>query len=34
MFGAGISTGCVVDVGDQKTSICCIEDGIITPNAK
>ncbi|KAI7832959.1 hypothetical protein BX661DRAFT_178868 [Kickxella alabastrina] len=26
-FGAGISTACVVDVGAQKTSIACIEDG-------
>ncbi|KAJ2663544.1 actin-like protein arp8 [Coemansia sp. RSA 1200] len=26
-FGAGFSTACVVDVGAQKTSIACIEDG-------
>ncbi|KAJ1901028.1 actin-like protein arp8 [Kickxella alabastrina] len=26
-FGAGISTACVVDVGAQKTSIACVEDG-------
>ncbi|KAJ2079613.1 actin-like protein arp8 [Coemansia sp. RSA 988] len=26
-FGAGFSSACVVDVGAQKTSICCVEDG-------
>ena len=27
-FGAGLPHACVVDVGDQKTSISCVEDGI------
>lgn len=27
-FGAGLSSVCVVDVGDQKASVCCVEDGI------
>ncbi|KAM9343446.1 actin-related protein 8 [Pholidichthys leucotaenia] len=27
-FGSGLSSACVVDVGDQKTSICCVEDGV------
>ncbi|GBP87875.1 Actin-related protein 8 [Eumeta japonica] len=27
-FGAGIGSACVVDVGDQKTAISCVEDGI------
>ncbi|XP_006631111.2 actin-related protein 8 [Lepisosteus oculatus] len=27
-FGSGLSSACVVDVGDQKTSVCCVEDGI------
>lgn len=27
-FGAGLSCACVVDVGDQKTSISCVEDAI------
>lgn len=27
-FGAGFSTACIVDVGAQKTSICCVEDGM------
>ncbi|GIX71980.1 actin-related protein 8 [Caerostris extrusa] len=27
-FGAGVSYACVVDVGDQKTTISCVEDGI------
>lgn len=28
VFGQGVPSACVVDVGDQKTSICCVEDGI------
>lgn len=27
-FGSGISTACVVDVGAQKTAVCCVEDGL------
>ncbi|XP_005093366.1 actin-related protein 8 [Aplysia californica] len=27
-YGSGITVACVVDVGDQKTSISCVEDGI------
>ncbi|XP_059170744.1 actin-related protein 8-like [Physella acuta] len=27
-YGAGITVACVVDVGDQKTSISCVEDGL------
>ncbi|KAJ3180741.1 actin-like protein arp8 [Geranomyces variabilis] len=27
-FGAGITTACVIDVGAQKTSIACVEDGM------
>ena len=27
-FGAGVGYACVVDIGDQKTSISCVEDGI------
>ncbi|KAI7864747.1 hypothetical protein BDF14DRAFT_1831607 [Spinellus fusiger] len=27
-FGAGVSSACVVDIGAQKTSIACIEDGV------
>jgi len=33
-FGAGLSHCCVVDVGDQKTSISCIEDGISLPQTR
>ncbi|XP_054162456.1 actin-related protein 8-like [Oppia nitens] len=33
-FGAGLSTACVVDVGHQKTSICCIEDGFGSRNSR
>ncbi|XP_076469344.1 actin-related protein 8-like [Babylonia areolata] len=27
-FGAGLPNACVVDVGDQKTSVCCVDDGM------
>lgn len=27
-FGAGFSTACMVDMGAQKTTICCVEDGM------
>ncbi|KAL8621355.1 hypothetical protein ACOMHN_053376 [Nucella lapillus] len=27
-FGAGLPHACVVDVGDQKTSVCCVDDGM------
>lgn len=26
-FGAGVGSACVVDIGDQKVSVCCVEDG-------
>ncbi|WAR25144.1 ARP8-like protein, partial [Mya arenaria] len=34
LFGAGVPSGCLVDVGDQKTSISCIEDGISHRNTR
>ncbi|XP_065223415.1 actin-related protein 8 [Planococcus citri] len=33
-FGAGLSYACVVDVGHEKTSISCVEDGISLPNTR
>ncbi|KAK7101992.1 actin-related protein 8-like [Littorina saxatilis] len=27
-FGAGLPCACVVDVGDQKSSVCCVDDGM------
>lgn len=33
-YGAGIGYGCVVDIGAQKTSIACIEDGISQMDAR
>ncbi|KPI36532.1 putative actin-related protein 8 [Cyphellophora attinorum] len=33
-FGAGVMTACIVDIGDQKTSISCIEDGMIVENSR
>ena len=28
-FGSGLASACVVDVGDQKVSVSCVEDVII-----
>ncbi|KAI0239859.1 Actin-related protein 8 [Lamellibrachia satsuma] len=33
-LGAGISSACVVDIGDQKTSVCCVEDGLSQKNTR
>uniref|UniRef100_A0A3Q2C7B5 Actin-related protein 8 n=1 Tax=Cyprinodon variegatus TaxID=28743 RepID=A0A3Q2C7B5_CYPVA len=33
-FGSGLSSACVVDVGDQKTSISCVEDGVSHRNTR
>ncbi|RKO91107.1 hypothetical protein BDK51DRAFT_16475, partial [Blyttiomyces helicus] len=33
-FGAGMSTTCVVDIGAQKTSIACVEDGLCVPDTR
>ena len=34
VFGCGLSAACVVDVGDEKTSICCVEDGLVVPSSR
>jgi actin-related protein len=33
-FGAGLGYACVVDIGDQKTSVSCVEDGISHRNTR
>lgn len=33
-FGAGYTTCCIVDVGAQKTSVCCVEDGMVIDNSR
>ena len=33
-FGCGLSSACVVDVGDEKTSICCVEEGVVIPSTR
>lgn len=33
-FGAGYSSSCIVDVGAQKTSICCVEEGMCLENTR
>ncbi|XP_055383473.1 actin-related protein 8 isoform X2 [Condylostylus longicornis] len=33
-FGAGLGYACVIDVGDQKTSVSCVEDGISHPSTR
>ncbi|XP_068109767.1 actin-related protein 8 [Hyperolius riggenbachi] len=34
VYGSGLSSACVVDIGDQKTSVCCVEDGISQRNTR
>ena len=33
-FGAGFIASCVVDVGAQKTSVCCVEEGMCIENSR
>ncbi|KAL8762903.1 MAG: hypothetical protein Q9184_001199 [Pyrenodesmia sp. 2 TL-2023] len=33
-FGAGYTSACVVDLGSQKTSICCVEEGMCLENSR
>lgn len=33
-FGAGFTTCCIVDIGAQKTSVSCVEDGMIIDNSR
>lgn len=33
-FGAGYTTACVVDLGAQKSSICCVEEGMCIENSR
>ncbi|KAF9893854.1 actin-like protein arp8 [Aspergillus nanangensis] len=33
-FGAGLTSACVVDIGAQKTSICCVEEGMCIENSR
>nr|POF04061.1 putative actin-related protein 8 [Quercus suber] len=33
-FGAGYGTGCIVDIGAQKTSVCCVEDGMCIEDSR
>ena len=33
-FGAGYTSACVVDLGAQKTSICCVEEGMCIENSR
>jgi actin-related protein 8 len=33
-FGAGYTSACIVDIGAQKTSICCVEDGMLIEDSR
>ncbi|KAF2236139.1 actin-like ATPase domain-containing protein [Viridothelium virens] len=33
-FGAGYSMACIVDMGAQKTSVCCVEDGMCVEESR
>ncbi|TIC10142.1 actin-like ATPase domain-containing protein [Wallemia mellicola] len=33
-FGCGLSSACMVDIGAQKTSIACVEEGVVLPESR
>jgi actin-related protein 8 len=33
-YGAGISNACVVDIGAVKTSIACVDEGLVLPDTR
>jgi hypothetical protein len=33
-FGAGVSSGLVIDMGAEKTSICCVDEGLALPKSR
>ncbi|TIC08703.1 actin-like ATPase domain-containing protein [Wallemia mellicola] len=33
-FGCGLSSACLVDIGAQKTSIACVEEGVVLPESR
>lgn len=33
-FGAGFSQACIVDIGAQKTSVCCVEEGMVVAESR
>ncbi|KAL5473103.1 hypothetical protein EMCRGX_G027548 [Ephydatia muelleri] len=33
-YSAGLSIACVVNVGDERTHICCVEEGVSNPNTR
>lgn len=33
-YGAGYTSACIVDIGAQKTSICCVEDGMCVEDSR
>jgi actin-related protein 8 len=33
-FGAGYSNGCIVDIGHQKTSVCCVDEGLCIEDSR
>lgn len=33
-YGAGLSNACVVDIGAVKTSVACVDEGLIIPDTR
>ena len=33
-YGASIASGCIVDIGASKTSVSCVEEGLIIPDTR
>lgn len=34
MYGAGISNACVVDIGAVKTSVACVDEGLVISDSR
>lgn len=30
-FGTAVSSACVVDIGHEKISVCCVDEGVVIP---
>jgi len=30
-FGTAVSSACVLDIGHEKISVCCVDEGVIIP---
>lgn len=33
-YSVGLPTACVIDLGEEKTTVCCVEDGVSNPDSR